>query len=422
MSSSRLAVVIPVYNHAHYIVRGLRSVLDQTRPVDRIIVIDDGSKDDSVEVIRAMNEPRIELHTQENQNAFNTINRAIKMAAEDCDYISILNSDDYYHLDRFEKLLPLLEANPDKQVICSAIQVIDEHSEDLADDHERMKWFNAVWSVVNDKSVDTVEWMGLANFPATTSNVIGRAKYMAANPFRPYHFNHDYYFLTGAAWRDAIMVHNERLVYYRVHATNTITSAPAPLMRELLRQHLDLLKDFRGELQADVAMRRRMKLYFRAAFDSVSSLHMGLLMMLFSDVLQDVSHDEILGLVNELDEENWDELRVFPNRHIVNNHERGGPLAGCTQLAEKLDMAQTKIDRLRADKEAAVEHRRLVSAVNDSRWIALGRALGGCKNLAGDRGKNVADKCDVLRDAIAHSGWVKFGRSLGACRRLNALD
>jgi len=318
-------------------------------------------------------------------------------------------------------LLPLLEASPDKQVICSAVQVIDEDSNDLADDHERMKWFNAVWSVVEDKSVETVEWMGLANFPATTSNVLGRAKYMAANPFRPYHFNHDYYFLTGAAWRDAIMVHNEKLVYYRVHATNTITSAPAPLMRELLRQHLDLLKDFRQELLADVAMRQRMKLYFRAAFDSVSSLHMGLLMMLYSELLQDVSHERILHLVNDLDEGEWDELRVFPNRHIVNDYQRGGPLGNCSQMAEKLDIAQTRIERLRAEKGSADEHRRLVAAVHDSRWIAFGRTLGMCKDLVGERGKSVPDKCDFLKEAIKESGWVKLGYAIGACRRLKAL-
>ena len=91
----RLAVVIPCYNHAHYIGRAIRSVLDQTRPVDRLIVIDDGSKDDSVAAIRALGEPQVELHVQENQNAFNTINRGVRMAAEDCDAIAILNSDDH---------------------------------------------------------------------------------------------------------------------------------------------------------------------------------------------------------------------------------------------------------------------------------------------------------------------------------------
>lgn len=413
---SRLAVVIPVYNHAHYVERAIRSVLDQTRPVDRLVVIDDGSPDNSVEVIRAINDVRIELHTQENQNAFNTINRAIKMAAEDCDFIAILNSDDYYYLDRFEKLLPILEANENKSVICSAVQVIDEHGESLAEDHNRMKWFNAVWSVADDPAITMAEWMGMANWPATTSNVLGRASYMAANPFKPYHFNHDYYFLTGAAWRDEIMLHHEKLVYYRVHAHNTITSAPAPLMRELLRQHLDLLKDLRGELLADPEMRRRMKVYFRAAYDSLSSLHMGLLMMTFSDLLQEKSHDEILAMVNGMNEDDLDELQVFPNRHHINAYKSEGPLGKNTQLPEKVDELRAKLDGLLVEKSTNDEYRALLTAVLQSKWVSLGRVFGRCKDLVSGKGMGPQDKLEKLRAAINSSAWVKLGRAFGAAK------
>jgi len=414
--SSRLAVVIPVYNHAHYVERAIRSVLDQTRPVDRLVVIDDGSPDNSVEVIRAMNDSRIELHTQENQNAFNTINRAIKMAAEDCDFIAILNSDDYYHLDRFEKLLPILEADKTKSVICSAVQVIDEHSENLADDHNRMKWFNAVWSVAEDPAITMAEWMGMANWPATTSNVLGRASYMAANPFKPYHFNHDYYFLVGAAWRDEIMLHHEKLVHYRVLAHNTITTAPAPLMRELLRQHLDLLKDLRGELLVDFEMRRRMKLYFRAAYDSLSSLHMGLLMMVFSELLQEKSHDEILALVNGMTEDDLGELQVFPNRHHINAYKSEGPLGKNTQLPEKVDELRTRLDGLLAEKSAGDEYRALITAIVQSKWVSLGRIFGGCRDLVSGKGKGSHEKLESLRAAIDSSAWVKLGHVFGAAK------
>ena len=51
--SDRIAVVIPVYNHARYVGEALESVLAQTRKPDRVIVIDDGSKDDSLDVLGA---------------------------------------------------------------------------------------------------------------------------------------------------------------------------------------------------------------------------------------------------------------------------------------------------------------------------------------------------------------------------------
>ena len=105
----RLAVVIPVYNHAAYVGKALDSVLSQTRRPDRIICIDDGSRDDSLSVCHAFRSHGVEVLAQENQGAHATINRLIGMASEDCDVISILNSDDFYHQERFARCLPLLD-------------------------------------------------------------------------------------------------------------------------------------------------------------------------------------------------------------------------------------------------------------------------------------------------------------------------
>ncbi|MGH8101805.1 MAG: glycosyltransferase family 2 protein, partial [Chthoniobacterales bacterium] len=59
----QIAVVIPLYNHAQYIGDAIRSVLAQTRTVEKIVIVDDGSTDDSVKIVRAFAEPRIELYT-----------------------------------------------------------------------------------------------------------------------------------------------------------------------------------------------------------------------------------------------------------------------------------------------------------------------------------------------------------------------
>ena len=128
MSSSthRLGVVIPCYNHEQYIEKAVDSCLNQTRKPDRIVVIDDGSCDRSVEILQGYaDRGQIEFTAQENAGAHTTIGRCIAKAAEDCDLISILNSDDHYTLDRFEKCLPWFEQNPDKSVLCTGINVID---------------------------------------------------------------------------------------------------------------------------------------------------------------------------------------------------------------------------------------------------------------------------------------------------------
>lgn len=402
----RLAVVIPCYNHARYIAKALRSVLDQTRPVDRIIVIDDGSKDDSAGVIRAMNEPRVELHVQENQNAYNTINRAVKLAATDCDYIAILNSDDHYDHRRFERLLPILEADPTAQVVCSGLRIIDENDEPLPDDHPRTQWFRAIWSLEARDDLEMAEWLGLGNFPATTSNVLARAGYLAANPMRAYHYNHDYYFLTGAAVRGGLRVLSEPLVNYRVHATNTMNTVPAKLMKELLRQQVDFLRDFFTEMAGDPALRRRYKLYLQAAFENISAFDTGLFVQVLGRALQEGDAMALDAAIVAMEPEQWPELARFPNRHHVTTWPGGGPLGMASSMPEKLDAMRAERDKAKAEISAHMDLTRLLAATCADKKFALGTLLGLAPKLDGLSGSSASEKLADLRRRLGSTPWI----------------
>lgn len=403
----RLAVVIPCYNHAHYIEAAIRSVLDQTRPVDRLIVIDDGSRDDSVRVIRAMNEPLVELVEQENRNAFNAINRGVEMAAADCDAVAVLNSDDHYHPLRFEKMMPLLEGDAVAAVACSALNLIDDDDRPLAADHPRARWFEAAWSVGARDDLDMASWMGFCNFPATTSNILARADYMRANPFKPYHYNHDYYFLSGAALRGKLVLHRERLVNYRVHATNTMNTKASSLMRELLRQQVDFLRDFHVEMAADSELRRRYKLYMAAAFDNVSAFHAGLFLHVLGGVLADCPEEETRRRIQELEEESFPELAAFPNRHHVGLWRGDGPVGGDGSLAEKLDGVREQRDRSKEAASAWKELAALVARTSGDRRYALARCLGLAPRLDRLEGKTPQEKLAALKARLAGTRWLR---------------
>ena len=187
MSKTRLAVIIPCYNHAHYVGRAIESVLNQTRPADRFLIIDDGSKDDSAEVIRAYESQGVELIVQENAGAHNTLNRLAKTVSEDCGLVSILNSDDYYEPQRFEKCLPHFESggktNP--LVVVTGLTMVGPGNEPLEACEPRARWLRAVWSMAGDPDLSIWEWMGMANFPVTSSNIITRANIYAPIPSAP---------------------------------------------------------------------------------------------------------------------------------------------------------------------------------------------------------------------------------------------
>ena len=78
-----VSVIIPCYNHEKYIERCLQSILDDKYENKEIIIIDDGSKDNSVEVIRNFIKFHdkykniIRLYTQENNGVVKTLNRLV---------------------------------------------------------------------------------------------------------------------------------------------------------------------------------------------------------------------------------------------------------------------------------------------------------------------------------------------------------
>lgn len=416
--SPRLAVIIPVYNHARFIAQGLESVLSQSRPPDRVIVIDDGSKDDSLAVMEPFKSRGVEVRGRENRGAHNTINELVQIAAQDCDWISILNSDDLYLPGRFETCLQVASQNPDKSVICTRLEVIDAEGNRMAEDEPRARWFYGVQSLAEKSDLSPAEWMGRGNFVATTSNVFARAAYLLANPFRPYRFNHDYFFLAGAAWRDQIAVSREVLMQYRVHGSNTITTHPEPLIREMLRMHLDLYRHYAEELKASPKMRQRFYEYSQALWENMSSGHAGMLQVLLAQLAQTATSDQLEALAAGIA---GPEFEVAPNRTLAGAYDGTEPLSAAV-LSRKIDQLRLDQNQLREERTALDRLARLRGQLTASRWVALGVALGAAKSLTRNDGSSPSEKLDKLRQHCARSGWLKLGSRLGITSARPCLD
>ena len=118
-----ISVIIPAYNHEKFVAEALESVLNQSWKNLELIVIDDGSTDRTGEIVKGYDDRRLTYIYQENQDAYNTINRGLHMAKGD--YIAILNSDDIYVPNRVERLLKILKKTK-ATCIFTDIQPIDE--------------------------------------------------------------------------------------------------------------------------------------------------------------------------------------------------------------------------------------------------------------------------------------------------------
>lgn len=241
------SVVIPSYNHSSFINRCIDSVLHQSLPDWELIVIDDGSSDNSNEIIAdyAARDSRITHVQQTNQGAHAAINCGLAMARGD--FLTILNSDDEFSLDRLARCLQVFAKEPELALVSSWIDVIDADNNSLG---IKMGWENMEpWPVANKAasfagSDDYALNALMNNFVSTTSNMVFRRElYELIGGMRNLRFAHDWDFLLRACSRFPCESVREPLMRYRIHGNNTISTNRKWMLFEIcwvLAANLDL--------------------------------------------------------------------------------------------------------------------------------------------------------------------------------------
>jgi len=114
-----VSVVIPAYNRAHLLERCLDSVLGQTLAADEIIVVDDGSTDNTVSTLKSLH-PDIKLIQQDNLGVSAARNTGISAARHD--WIALLDSDDVWHENKLERQIMALNDAPE-YLICHSDEI-----------------------------------------------------------------------------------------------------------------------------------------------------------------------------------------------------------------------------------------------------------------------------------------------------------
>ncbi len=217
----KVSVIIPVYNVEEYLSECLDSLINQTLRDIEIICINDGSTDNSLNILNeyAKKDSRITVLTQENQGAAVARNRGLDIAKGE--YLSILDSDDYFKQDMLEKLYNRA-VETDAEIVKCYEFVVDSKNDKIYENKflpkEKMdkKVFSSI--DVKDCAFDlsrNIAWEKMFKASFVYDNKI---RFHNVRVIDDAHF-----VLIAFALANRITIVNENLVFHRINISNQQT-------------------------------------------------------------------------------------------------------------------------------------------------------------------------------------------------------
>jgi glycosyltransferase involved in cell wall biosynthesis len=196
-----VSVVIPCYNGARFLRETLASVWNQTHPAFEVIVVDDGSKDDSATIAESFGPP-VRVIRQSNQGESVARNRGIDEARGD--WIAFLDADDLWHATKLARQVAVLTDRT--LAVCTAAHLLDDGTGRIT-----RTWLPTPESFTPDAI------LGARGCPCLISSLLVRADAPARFPTWTRH-GEDLLYLLELARVGSIEIIFEPLATYRVHA------------------------------------------------------------------------------------------------------------------------------------------------------------------------------------------------------------
>ena len=221
----KVSVIIPNYNHARYLPQRIESVLNQTFTDFEVLILDDCSPDNSQEVINAYatRDTRISVHLNEKNSGstFAQWNKGVDLAKGE--YIWIAESDDYCEPTLLERLVPLLDANPNVGIAFAQSAIVDENGKLINSFNENYKFIYKSDRWENDfiaiGSKEVADYLIFSNTIPNASGALMRKKvYEAAGGAEiGWRLNGDWFFYVKMLLRSDLAYVADHLNYFRMH-------------------------------------------------------------------------------------------------------------------------------------------------------------------------------------------------------------
>ncbi|CAM8676087.1 MULTISPECIES: glycosyltransferase [Leclercia] len=216
-----ISVCIPTYNGAKFIKEQINSILPQISSEDEIIISDNYSTDNTLDVIKEINDPRIKVflfrpdeQTIDVSNILAKVSLNVQNALSKAngDYIFLSDQDDIWLEGRVNKALPLLKSKEPTVVVCNCT-VVDENDKVL---------IKSYFSYITP-SANIIRTIVKSSFHGCCM-AFNRSVVNKATPFPLYPIGHDLWLgMTGSYYGEVHFL-NEPLVLYRRHSSTVTTT------------------------------------------------------------------------------------------------------------------------------------------------------------------------------------------------------
>ena len=229
-----ISILIPFYNHNHFVQKTLDSSYNDTYPNKEIIIINDGSSNpDDSSIINwiKIHQSKISINyiKRENQGITKTLNELIKLSKGK--YIAIIASDDYFVNNTFENRVRLLEKNPDKLMLISDAIVVNNDDEKIFDSAMFEQRGAPKKNYYTDKKLK-LEIIKRWSCVGPTS-FIDRKLYDTIGMYNEKFMIEDWDFYLRAVAQNFILFYDEQVAAYRWHQNNLSKDKESEYERDL---------------------------------------------------------------------------------------------------------------------------------------------------------------------------------------------
>ncbi len=124
------SIIIPSLNQAHYIQNAIESIFRQDYHPFEIIIVDGGSQDGTIEILKSLHHPSIRWLSEPDKGQANAINKGLRLSRGEI--VSWLGADDEYEPGAFHKVASYFEKNPHAVWVTGKCHIIDAHGRKVA--------------------------------------------------------------------------------------------------------------------------------------------------------------------------------------------------------------------------------------------------------------------------------------------------